>query len=419
MFCSLHLVFCPPYPGSYVNVFVFPDLNFDDCAFIPRVLEGVVHAPILVGSLDHEPPNVVPEPPLLVPESYPEIVPDVAQGLDDVHQSLGSMGVRDDADESDDDIQVLFPNTLSALSEHRLHSCLDFLERTVHVEPTVMSTVSLACSNQVCEASISGEENIGRIGPVPSDSSSRWLNVVIDLNGIVCACVPTWKGKGFRNTNFHVHSATLPTEVGKKLVWVRPSCSDFLSRLSSFATITVWSSMMKATAEEICDFLFGPIQPIRPIRILGQEDCDRVPLRKEGYRTLYMKEHGTQKDIFLKTLAKHLFDCYDGFYTADNTLIIDDSPIKHMLNSKENVLLLPSWSYGDVGAGNDSVLTDKLLPYLLDLHRHPGGLAEYRSCHLDLGRPMFYDDRQTCSEYVKIMKAISDWEARSLHRTRL
>ena len=60
-----------------------------------------------------------------------------------------------------------------------------------------------------------------------------------------------------------------------------------------------------------------------------------------------MKEEGTQKDIFLKTLTTHLFDKYDGQYTRENTLIIDDSPIKHMLNLKENVLLLPSWSHSD------------------------------------------------------------------------
>ena len=266
--------------------------------------------------------------------------------------------------------------------------------------------------NQVCNASIGAESDLDDLSRVPSISSSGPLNVVLDLNGIVCACVPIWKDKGFRNKDRLVHSATLPFEVGQKLVWVRPGCADFLAQLSSFATITIWSSMMEGTTRSICDYLFGPIEPIKPIRILGQEDCDRVPIRKEGRRIFYMKEVGTQKDVFLKTLSNQLFDRYDGFYTPENTIIIDDSPIKHLLNLKENVLLLPSWSPKHGAAGDDVLLKERLLPYLLGLHRYPEGLAEYRSCHLDLGRPMFYDDRATWSQYVEIKEKISNWESR-------
>ena len=45
-------------------------------------------------------------------------------------------------------------------------------------------------------ATISGVNNIEEIGRVPSDSSSRWLNVVLDLNGILCACERAWKARG-------------------------------------------------------------------------------------------------------------------------------------------------------------------------------------------------------------------------------
>ena len=258
---------------------------------------------------------------------------------------------------------------------------------------------------------ISGVNNIEEIGRVSSDFSSRWLNVVLDLNGILCACEPAWKARGFRNTNFHVHSATMPMEVGKKFVWVRPGCSDFLSELSTFATITVWSSMLKLTTRDICSYLFGQ-SLVNPLRILGQEDCDRVPLRKVGNRMFYMKEVGTQKDIFLKTLSNHLFNSFDSRYTPTNTLVIDNSPIKHMLNLSENVLLLPTWSYGGDGAVTDSVLMEELLPYLLNLHWSQEGLAEFQSSH-PLGWMMFYNDRQTCNQYSRIMKAIEDWESSS------
>lgn len=260
------------------------------------------------------------------------------------------------------------------------------------------------------DASVSDVSSREDVGPVPRDSPSTWLNVVIDLNGILCACVPTWAARGFRNHDMRVHSATLPTEVGKKLVRVRPGCSDFLSRLSAFATITIWSSMMTSTTREICDYLFGPIKPIAPLRILGQEDCDRVPVRKGGGRTFFMKEPGTQKDIFLKTLTDHLFNRYNGQYTEANTLFIDDSPIKHMFNLPHNVLLLPSWSHEQDGAERDSGLLDEILPFLLGLHEFRGSLKKYRASHL-LGRPMFYDDRATCSDFVTIQNAVLEWNS--------
>ena len=180
---------------------------------------------------------------------------------------------------------------------------------------------------------------------------------MLNLNGILCASEPASKARGFRNSDFRVHSATMPTEVGKKFVWVRPRCSDFLSKLSTFATITVWSLMLESTTRDICSYLFGP-SLVNPCRILGQEDYDRVPLHKVGNRMFYMKEVGTQKDIFLKTLSNHLFNSSNGCLTLANTLVINNSPIKHMLNLSENVLSLPTWSYGGDGAVTDSVLME-------------------------------------------------------------
>ena len=120
-----------------------------------------------------------------------------------------------------------------------------------------------------------------------------------------------------------------------------------------------------------------------------------------------MKEVSTQKDIFLKTLLNHLFNSSDGCYTLANTLIIDNSPIKHMLNLSKNVLLLPTWSYKGDGAITDSLLMEKLLPYLLNLHRSREGLAEYQSSH-PIGRTTFYNDRETSRQYSRIVKAIED-----------
>lgn len=248
---------------------------------------------------------------------------------------------------------------------------------------------------------MSGATNVEEIDLIPPRSTRGRLNVVLDLNGILCSCEPKWNARGYRNLDFSVHSATLPTEVGPKLVRVRPGCSDFLTKLSSFATITIWSSMMASTTSKICEYLFRP-SATYPIRVLGQEDCDRVPLSRINNRIVYMKEPGTQKDIFLKTLSKHLFSRLGGEYTPDNTIVIDDSPIKHMLNMPENVLLLRTWSFKDEGADKDAYLKDELLPYLKNLYEFDGSLADYRSCYPE-GRQMFYNDSTTARQYSDIL----------------
>ena len=77
-------------------------------------------------------------------------------------------------------------------------------------------------------------------------------------------------------------------------------------------------------------------------------------------RVTTMKIKGTYKDIFLKMLSKGLFGRFNGKFTKENTLVIDDSPVKHVLNDLENVLLQVSWSHDGAGQSN-TFLIDTLL----------------------------------------------------------
>ena len=92
-----------------------------------------------------------------------------------------------------------------------------------------------------------------------------------------------------------------------------------------------------------------------------------------------MKEPGTQKDIFLKPMCDRLFRNFDGLYSDANTILIEDSPIKHCQNDSQNVLLLSTWNYQDANAADDRTLLSGLLPYLLDLHNFVGTLTTYRA----------------------------------------
>ena len=76
--------------------------------------------------------------------------------------------------------------------------------------------------------------------PSPSRAVSRWLNVVMDLNGIMCVCeeyrflpkIQSW------NLESNPHSF-VPAKIGPKVVYVHPLCSTFLRALSDFADITI------------------------------------------------------------------------------------------------------------------------------------------------------------------------------------
>ena len=71
-------------------------------------MEDVMPTPVTVSAVPHEPSVVVSEPPLVVPDSIFDFAEETMGEHDDIAQSLGSMGVRDETEKSiDDRIQVI------------------------------------------------------------------------------------------------------------------------------------------------------------------------------------------------------------------------------------------------------------------------------------------------------------------------
>jgi hypothetical protein len=118
--------------------------------------------------------------------------------------------------------------------------------------------------------------------------------------------------------------------------------------------------MKVAIVKFVCDLLFVDL-PIKPVNILGQESCDQIRVKDDQWKVLYLKVKGTNKPLFLKNIRKHLFFGFDGRYSEDNTKIVDDSLIKHVLNPSENVILLEPWAFAGAGQSN-TYLMDMLLP---------------------------------------------------------
>ena len=119
-----------------------------------------------------------------------------------------------------------------------------------------------------------------------------------------------------------------------------------------------------------------------------------------------MKVKDTHKDILLKTLSKGLFCRFNGKFTKDSTIIIDDSPMKHIFNDSENVLLPVSWSHDGAGP-SDTFLMDTLLPCLQNVHKSQD-LKVATEVHLWIGQPLMCEDLSSTKEYVELREAIDN-----------
>ncbi len=212
--------------------------------------------------------------------------------------------------------------------------------------------------------------------PIESRPPRKWLNVVLDLNGILCHCVDKSTAKRQQFTNDvrqHQFSSLIPTLVGPKGVYTRPGLHEFLSALSEFAAnVVIWSSMRRSTVEHIVDFLFHDFPS--PHDVLGQESCTKIEIAPGKFLTYV----SGSKEIFLKILPDKVFTAPNRpvQFNRDNTLLIDDSPEKSVCNESGNAIFLNSWNRK---MEDDRFLMDNLAPWLRLLNSEcgPGQLVEY------------------------------------------
>jgi hypothetical protein len=195
-------------------------------------------------------------------------------------------------------------------------------------------------------------------------TKAKWLNLVLDINGILCHYMEkagTSRMPFVYDESQGIHSSTVPTIVGPKAIFTRPGLLEFLTEISKFAArIFIWSSMKRSTIDKIVGYLFRGL-PL-PFDILGQDNCRKI----ETFRGKYLTVIGGSKEIFLKNLSEALF-VGSTLLDQENTILIDDSPEKCVCNDRGNCLFLKTWSPLD--STNDFVMST-LAPWLLQLHRN-------------------------------------------------
>jgi hypothetical protein len=171
----------------------------------------------------------------------------------------------------------------------------------------------------------------------------KWLNIVLDINGILCHCMEkktTNKMPFVNSMQQRIHSSTVPTIVGPKAVFTRPGLHEFLTTIRKFAArVIIWSSMKRSIVEEIVHYLFRGLP--QPFEVLGQDNSRKI----EIYQGKYLKVIGGSKEIFQKNLSEALF-VGSTQLDKENTIIIDDSPEKCVCNDRGNCLFLETWSPG-------------------------------------------------------------------------
>jgi hypothetical protein len=158
--------------------------------------------------------------------------------------------------------------------------------------------------------------------------------------------------------------------------------------------------MLKHNVEPIAGHLFCTTRP--PFDILAQDLCRGI----EEYRGKYMA-YGP-KVTLLKVLSDTLFANPSGntSFTRDNTLLIDDSPVKSVCNENGNAIFLDTWSHGK---RRDNVLLGDLLPWLQRLHSDcpPGQLRAYVDAHR-IGLPPLDASDYTMKDVMEAMRKSAD-----------
>uniref|UniRef100_A0A1D1ZET1 Mitochondrial import inner membrane translocase subunit TIM50 n=1 Tax=Anthurium amnicola TaxID=1678845 RepID=A0A1D1ZET1_9ARAE len=156
-----------------------------------------------------------------------------------------------------------------------------------------------------------------------SSPSCRKL-LILDLNGLLAHTF-------FDDQGVKVPNSRRPDAImGRKYVFKRPFCREFLGFCFENFDVAIWSSATRRNVEGVIKCIMGVFAD-RLIFIWDQANCT-----DSGFKTLEKND----KPLFLKELEKlwgkdakyHLPQRYRGRYSSSNTLLIDDSPYKALLN---------------------------------------------------------------------------------------
>ncbi|GAB2228666.1 hypothetical protein Droror1_Dr00022789 [Drosera rotundifolia] len=177
-------------------------------------------------------------------------------------------------------------------------------------------------------------ETIGRRSSqeAPQAKRSRKKLLILDVNGLLADIVrpaPKWvraDGK-FRG----------------RAIFRRPFCSDFLNFCMERFDVAIWSSRSKTMVDKIVQILLGDLKE-KLIFCWDLSQCtqSKVNTLENRHKPVVFKE---LRRVWEKTDPHVQWE--KGYYNASNTLLVDDSPYKALLNPPNTALFPVSYSFKD------------------------------------------------------------------------
>ncbi|KAI5432279.1 uncharacterized protein LOC127128663 isoform X2 [Lathyrus oleraceus] len=197
-------------------------------------------------------------------------------------------------------------------------------------------------SNIVCESENSITDRSKAL-PVPSIGKSvgclKKKLLILDINGILVDVVSHPFPKKIKRDAM----------IAKKALFKRPFCSEFLNFCFEKFDVAVWSSRMEKNVNSIINHLLGNMSQ-RLIFCWNISQCTKTNIKALG---------NNHKLVVFKDLRR-IWDKYypdlpweKGYYNESNTLLLDDSPYKGLLNPPHNSIYPPTFSCRQL---NDSSL---------------------------------------------------------------
>lgn len=167
--------------------------------------------------------------------------------------------------------------------------------------------------------------------------------LILDINGLLADIVSPPPKE---------HKAD--TKIARRAVFRRPACRDFLKFCFERFEVGIWSSRSERIATRVIDYLMGDMKH----KLLFCWDLSQCTAT--GFRTL----ENRHKTLVFKELRR-LWEKHDpdlpwekGEYNELNTLLLDDSPYKALLNPAYTAVFPHPYKFGDggdnsLGAGGD------------------------------------------------------------------
>ncbi|KAK6928086.1 FCP1 homology domain [Dillenia turbinata] len=211
-------------------------------------------------------------------------------------------------------------------SEEKLEKVLAVSSTSSEVE-MIASAVSscLSVSKESSDIEVSHS-----LGIKASIGASRRKLLVLDVNGLLADVI--WRSRVERKPDIWIAG---------RAIFKRPFCDDFLRFCFENFDVGVWSSRSKKYLYKLTDYLLADMSP----KLLFCWDASRCT--DSGSRTL----ENRQKPLVFKELKK-IWEKAEpnlpwevGDYDESNTLLLDDSPYKALLNPAHTAVFPFSYTY--------------------------------------------------------------------------